>query len=114
MPINSGSSENGNPSQESANDTHQWYKATVILAHQGQGKRTEGTAYIFATDAADAFTQLTRNKGGIKRSLTPTVNPCTENETEQLLQEIESNNINLEQAKKRGLKSVAPGEMKVF
>ena len=96
-----------------ANNT--WYKATVSLAHNGSGSRDEGIVFIFAKDAADAFNQLKRNKGGIKRNRTPkSITECGSEEVKHLLDEIYARRIDLRRAQQRGLKSVAPGELVVF
>ncbi len=92
-----------------------WYKGTVTLAHNGSGSRDEGTVFVYARDAADAFNRLRHDKGGIKRNRTPIrITECSTEEIARLLRDIETRNIDLRRAQQRGLKSVAPGELVVF
>lgn len=108
----------GSPEQPTIHENgsnKRWYKATVTLAHNGSGSRDEGTVFVYARDAADVFNQLRHDKGGIKRNRTPgSITECSPEEVKRLLEDISTRHIELLKAQRKGLKSVALGELEAF
>lgn len=75
-----------------------WYKVICFIAHQGAGRLTETTNYVYAETALKAF-EKHKEMRGVKRSRTPTIKLMSDEEAKDLEERIIENGVNLQKAK---------------